>query len=133
MTHAPLRPMTHPPPRHVLTLQIASAIAWGVLAQWPYRSIFHVLVVQAVLHLLAPLWFHFVVCIRPLHRACLLGPVALAIVDAAFLVFAWRDDLWRDLTTVFVPVLALTAVVALNYALIVMVVLDRRRRRRQRA
>lgn len=125
--------MTGPPPRHVLTLQIAAAIAWGVLAQWPYRWIFHVLVVQAVLHLLAPFWFLIVVRIRPLHRACLLGPVALAIVDAAFLVFAWRDDLWFDLTGVFVAVLAVTAVLALNYALIVMIVLDRRWRRRPRS
>lgn len=125
--------MIGPPPRHVLTLQIAAAIAWGVLAQWPWRFIFHVLVVQAVLHLLAPLWFLAVVRIRPLHRACLLGPVTLAIVDAAFLVFAWRDDLWRDLTSVFVPVLAVTAILALNYALIVMIVLDRRRPRRPRS
>jgi hypothetical protein len=125
--------MTGPPPRHVLTLQIVSAIAWGVLAQWPYRWIFHVLVVQAVLHLVAPFWFLIVVRIRPLHRACLLGPVALALVDAAFLVFAWRDDLWRDLTSVFVPVLAVTAILALNYALIVMIVLDRRRPRRPRS
>jgi len=119
--------MTDPVPRHVLTLQLASAIAWGVLAQWPWSWMFRVLLVQAALHLVAPLWFHAVVRIRPVHRACVAGPVVLAGVDAAFLVFAWRADLWRDLTTIFVPVLAGAAVLALNYALIVMIVLDRRR------
>lgn len=122
------------PPRHVLTLQLASAIAWGVLAQWPWSGwAFHVLLVQALLHALAPFWFHGVVGIRPVHRACLLGPIALAAIDAAFLVFAWRHELWHELTTVFVPLLAVVAVVAVNYAVIVMIVLDRRRARRNRA
>lgn len=121
------------PPRQVLTLQLVSAIAWAVMAQWPFSSwALYVLLVQAVLHIVAPFWFHAVVRIRPVHRACLLGPVALAVIDAAFLVFAWREDLWWDLTAIFVPLLAVAALIALNYALIVMVMLDRRRARRER-
>lgn len=121
------------PPRHLLTLQLVSAIAWAVLAQWPFSPwALHVLLFQAVLHLASPFWFHVVVGVRPVHRACLLGPVALAAIDAGFLVFAWREDLWWELTAVFVPLLAVAALIALNYALIVMVLLDRRRARRER-
>jgi uncharacterized membrane protein len=125
--------MSHPPPRQMLTLQIASAIGWAVLAQWPWSPwAFHVLLAQAVLHVVAPFWFHSIVRIRPVHLACLVGPIALAVIDAAFLVFAWKADLWRDLTTVFVPLLGGAGIIALSYATSVMIVLDRRRARRER-
>jgi hypothetical protein len=114
----------------VLLFHVIAAIAWGVVVQWPWgRFLFHALVVIGVMHLLAPWWFHLS-RVTPFHRAFLYGPLALAAIDAGFLLYAWRGDLWSDLTVVFVPVLAGIAALALLYALLVMSLLDRWRTRR---
>jgi hypothetical protein len=115
----------------VLLLHLLAAFAWGLIVQWPFGPwLFHAFAALAILHVLSPFWFHLT-RIRPMHRAFLFGPFALAVLDGAFLVYAWRDELWRDLTVVFVPVLGGIAIVALLYALLVMSLLDRWRTRRE--
>jgi hypothetical protein len=107
------------------------AIVWAWIAQWPWGMyLFHGLAGLGVAHLIAPWWFHFLGG-RPLHRAFLFGPLALATIDAAFLVYAWRSNLWSDLTVVFVPILGALAAIALLYSLLVMSLLDGRRERRE--
>jgi hypothetical protein len=114
----------------VLLLHVIAAIAWGIVVQWPWgRFLFHAFIALGAIHLLAPWWFHLS-RVTPFHRAFLVGPLALAAIDAGFLFYAWRSDIWSDLTVVFVPVLAGVAALALLYGLLVMSLLDRWRTRR---
>jgi hypothetical protein len=107
------------------------AVAWAWIAQWPWGGyLFHTFAAIGVFHALAPFWFHFS-GVRPFHRAFLFGPLALAAIDAMFLLYAWRGQIWSDLTYVFVPILGAIAAVALLYALLVMSLLDGWRTRRE--
>src|SRR5688572_13589017 len=98
----------------VLVLHVLAAIAWGIVVQWPWgRFLFHVFIALGAIHLIAPWWFHLSRGDTPFHRAFLFGPLALAMIDTGFLFYAWRGDIWSDLTIVFVPVLAGVAALAL--------------------
>lgn len=115
-----------------LALHLLAAITWGVVVQWPWGSyVFHAIAALAILHLLAPWWFHFAFA-RPFHRAFLFGPLALLAIDAGFVFYAWTRELWSDLTIVVVAVLGAGAVLGLLYSLLVMTLLDRWRARRDR-
>ena len=115
-----------------LVLHLIAAITWGVIVQWPWGTwVFHALGALAVIHIVGPFWFHFAFS-RPFHRAFLFGPLALAALDAGFLVYAWRGGLWADLTGIVVAVLAAAAIVSVLYSLLVMTLLDRLRARRDR-
>jgi hypothetical protein len=116
----------------VLLLHIVVALLWAWIAQWPWGMyLFEAVIAIGVAHLVSPVWFHFVGP-RPFHRAFLCGPLVLAGIDAAFLLYAWTNDLWSDLTVVFVPVLAACGAIALLYALLVMSLLDGWRTRREK-
>lgn len=107
------------------------AVAWAWIAQWPWGGyVFQMFAAIGVAHAVSPFWFHFS-GVRPFHRAFLFGPLALAGIDAVFLLYAWRAQLWSDLTVVFVPILGAVAAIALLYSLLVMSLLDGWRTRRE--
>ncbi len=115
-----------------LALHLIAAITWGVLVQWPWGTwVFHALGALAVIHIVAPFWFHFVFA-RPFHRAFLFGPLVLAALDAGFVLYCWRGELWADLTMIVVAILGAGTIVGLLYSLLVMTLLDRWRSRRDR-
>lgn len=117
----------------ILALHVLAAIAWTVVAQWPWGvSLLYAAGAQIVIHLLAPFWFH-VSNVRPFHRAFLYGPIVLALIDGVFLYYAWSRDLWWDLTVVFVPLLGAGAVIALLYNMLVMGMLAKWRASREEA
>lgn len=114
-----------------LVYHLIVAIAWAVVAQWPWGvSVIYAVGAQVVLHLLAPFWFHLA-NVRPFHRAFLYGPLVIALIDGAFLYYAWRNELWWDLTVVFVPLLGAGAVVTLLYGMLVMGMLAKWRANRE--
>ena len=115
-----------------LVLHLIAAITWGVIVQWPWGTwVFHAVGALAVIHIVAPLWFHFAFA-RPFHRAFLFGPLALVAIDGGFVVYAWTRELWSDLTIIVVAVLGAGTVISLLYSLLVMTLLDRFRARRDR-
>jgi hypothetical protein len=114
-----------------LSLHILTAIAWAVIAQWPWGPyVLHALATLGVIHVAAPFWCHFAFA-RPFHRAFLFGPISLAAIDAGFVLYAWSTDLWSDLTIIAVIVLAAASALALLYSLLVMTLLDYARTKRQ--
>src|SRR5262245_43700947 len=115
----------------VFAFHVVVALVWAWIAQWPWGAwLFHALAGIGVAHAIAPFWFHFSGP-RLFHRAFLFGPLMLAGIDAAFLLYAWRGQLWSDLTIVFVPILAAVAGIALGYSLLVMSLLNGWRERRE--
>lgn len=119
--------------QRLLPLHLAAAIAWGVIAQWPWGgSLLPALAVLAVLHLAGPFWARLIARIDPMHRAFLLGPMGLFAIDLGALAFAWHTDLWSDLTVVFVPILIGAGFLTLLYAAVVMSLLGRGDKRASR-
>jgi hypothetical protein len=111
----------------VLALHILAAIAWSVLVQWPWGVwVFHALLALGVIHLIAPFWFHLARPQKqPFHRAFLFGPLVLAVLDGAFLLYAWRGEIWADLTVVIVPILSAASFALMLYGMLIMLLLDR--------
>jgi hypothetical protein len=115
----------------VLALHFITALLWGVIVQWPFGGFaLQALIGLAIVHLLAPFWFHLS-NVRPFHRVFLYGPIVLAVIDAGFLYYALREEIWRDLTVVFVPILAAASVLALLWSLLIMGLLFRWRDNRE--
>ena len=113
-----------------LALHLLVAIAWAVIVQWPWGLyVFHAVAALGILHVLSPWWCHFAFA-RPFHRAFLVGPLALFVLDAGFVLYAWTNDLWSELTVIAVAILGAGAIVSLLYSLLVMTLLDRFRTKR---
>ena len=103
-----------------LLILVANAIAWGTLLQWPWSQLLGpAMIALALIHLLYPF-------IAPSRTT----PLLVAAIDGAALYAAYLRDAWREMTVVFVGILAVASILALAYAASVVLLIHRRAAKR---